>query len=455
MRDLLLVLFLFVAIFYSFKRPYLGVAAWVWIALMAPSDWAFGFSQSFRLNLTIVIVTVLSYLFVTRDKSVKINGLGAWILLFALWTLVTTSANLNSYPSLVWDYWNQFIKVLMLFFFITLAVRKRLHIDTLVWAVVLSISSYAAMEAVKFIISGGGHMITGRAGIIADRNDFAVAINMCIPLVVYLIQVTQYKMLRLGLWGILLLNVVSVVGTGSRGGFIGLAILAVAFWLRSSFKLPIAILALLALPLLYQATPEDWRERQATIGTAAEEDSSFIGRLWAWKISTLLALDHPLTGGGFKAVLDGPIWDYYAPHTPQFTFLETPPIPELSGSKAAHNIYFQVLGDHGFVGLFIFLMILALALLTNIQNAAIGKARQVNWYHKLAGFLTLSLVGYGITGANVSLAYFDLLYAVLGIVAVMTLRRQELTLQGVSPANEAPPARAGVRGSPARIGGRT
>lgn len=270
-------------------------------------------------------------------------------------------------------------------------------------------------------------MITGRAGIIADRNDFAVAINMCIPLVVYLIQVTQHKTVKLGLWGILLLNVVSVVGTGSRGGFIGLAILAVAFWLRSRFKIPLLMLALLALPLAYQSTPEDWRERQATIATAAAEDSSFIGRLWAWKISTLLALDHPLTGGGFKAVLDRRIWDYYAPFTPDFTFLATPPIPEDSGSKAAHNIYFQVLGDHGFVGLFIFLSMLALALFTNIRNASIETVDQHDWYHKLAGLLTLSLVGYGITGANVSLAYFDLLYTVLGIIAVMTLRRVELT----------------------------
>ncbi|MEQ8802555.1 MAG: putative O-glycosylation ligase, exosortase A system-associated, partial [Haliea sp.] len=380
------------------------------------------------------------------------NGLGVWVFIFGLWTLVTTTVNLNSYPAMVWDYWNQFIKVLMLFFFITLAVRKRLHIDTLIWAIVLSISSYAAMEAVKFILSGGGHMISGRAGIIADRNDFAVAINMCIPLVVYLIQVTRHKTVRLGLWGILLLNVVSVVGTGSRGGFIGLAILAVAFWLRSRYKVPLAILALLALPVLYQSAPEDWRERQATISTAAEEDSSFIGRLWAWKISTLLALDHPLTGGGFKAVLDRRIWEYYAPFTPKFTFLETPPIPEYSGSKAAHNIYFQVLGDHGFIGLFIFLTILALALLTNLRNASLGRSHQVDWYHKLAGSLTLSLVGYGITGANVSLAYFDLLYSVLGIIAVMTLRRDELLVREKSPTDvsASSPAGEGRRVYPTR-----
>ena len=426
MRDLWLVGFLLVAIFYAFRRPYLGVAAWTWIALIAPANWAFGFSQTFRLNLTIVLVTVLSYLFVEKHKALRLTGIGFWILLFGIWTLISTNFNLNTNPEGVWDYWKQFVKVLLLFFFITLIVRKKLHIDVLVWAIVLGISAYAAMEAVKFILSGGSHDIVGRAGIIADRNDLAVAINMCVPLIIYLAQVTRHKTIRLGLWGLLALNIISIVGTGSRGGFIGLAVLAIAFWLKSRHKVILAVLALAMLPVLYQSAPEEWRERQSTIATAADEDSSFIGRLWAWKISTLLALDNPLTGGGFRAVLDPVIWNYYAPLTTEFSPVETPPMPEYEGSKAAHNIYFQVLGDHGFPGLMIFLMFLALALLNTLKNASLGKKQGVLWYQQLSNGLTLSLIGYGITGNNVSLAYFDLLYAVLGIIAVMTFHRQQM-----------------------------
>ena len=85
MRDLLLVLFLCVAVFYAFKRPYLGVAAWVWIALTAPAAWAFGFSQDFRLNLTIVLVTALAWLFVQKQKSFRIGGIGILVLLFCFW----------------------------------------------------------------------------------------------------------------------------------------------------------------------------------------------------------------------------------------------------------------------------------------------------------------------------------------------------------------------------------
>ncbi|GGD68997.1 putative O-glycosylation ligase, exosortase A system-associated [Lacimicrobium alkaliphilum] len=433
MRDLLLVGFLFVAIYYSFKRPYIGMAAWVWIALTAPAEWAFGFSQSFRLNLTIVLVTAASWLFVTKNKSFKMTGLTFWVMMFGLWTLISTSFHLNSDSDWIWSYWNQFLKIMALFFFITLTLTKRLHIDTFIWAIVLAISAYAGMEAVKYVISGGSHRITGRAGIIADRNDLAVAINMCIPMVIYLIHVTKHTLLRQGLWVLLLLNILSIVGTFSRGGFIGLGVLAFAFWLKSNRKLVWAIAAVIMLPILYANAPEDWQERQSTVSTAAEEDGSFIGRIWAWKISTMIALDNPVTGGGFRAVSEPTLWNYYAPLTPEFGPVYSKPIPDSIRPKAAHNIYFQVLGDHGFVGLFIFLMMLLLALLNNMKNARLGKQYGVHWYHQLSNAMTLSLVAYGITGMNVSLAYFDLIYAVIGLVVVMNIMRPQIVASQTAP----------------------
>jgi probable O-glycosylation ligase (exosortase A-associated) len=318
------------------------------------------------------------------------------------------------------------MKIIALFLFVLLVFRRKLHLDTFIWAIVLSISSYAAMEGVKFILSAGGHRIVGRSGIIADRNDLAVAINMCIPLITYLIYITEHRWLRLGLWGLLGLNVVAVVGTYSRGGFIGLSILAVAMWINSRYKFGLAVLTLLMLPVLYQVAPDSWKERQSTISTAAESDGSFIGRLWAWKISTLIALDNPMTGGGFGAVTDPTLWHGYAPETPSFGPIYTAPIPPEKAPKAAHNVYFQVLGDHGLLGLVMFLSALASAYFVNRRNIKFGKNKDSEWYERLARALNLSLIGYGITGANVSLAYFDLLYAVFGIVAVMQMYRREL-----------------------------
>ncbi|WP_286264205.1 putative O-glycosylation ligase, exosortase A system-associated [Thalassotalea atypica] len=420
MRDLLLVIFLFIAIYYTFKRPVAGVAAWVWIALMAPTEWVFGFSQAFRLNLTIVVFTALSY-FVWKEKSsLKFTSIHFWVFLFGFWMLISTIFNIRLDSGFAWFKFTEFMKVLVLFLFVSLVIRTKKDIDVFIWAIVLGLSAYAAMEAIKFILSAGSYRITGRSGILQDRNDLAVAINMSIPLVFYLWSVTKNKHLKLGLLGLAALCAVAIVGTYSRGGFIGLTILAVATWLRSEKKILYVVLALIAMPILYANAPEEWKDRQATIETASEQDNSFIGRLWAWKIATLIAIDNPMTGGGFKATTDPLLWRTYAGVTPNFGPIETPPIPTTLRPKAAHNIYFQVLASAGFMGLFMFLIMMSNGYLTARKIARRVTSEDEQWKKNIANAISLAFVAYGITGLNVSLAYFELVYSLLAIVAVLS-----------------------------------
>ncbi|REL33979.1 putative O-glycosylation ligase, exosortase A system-associated [Thalassotalea euphylliae] len=421
MRDLLLVVFLFVAIFYSFKRPVAGVAAWMWIALMAPTEWAFGFSQTFRMNLTIVLFVALSYFIWKEKPKVKFTAVHFWVFFFCFWMLVSSVLHQRVDSSYVWFKYIEFIKVIVLFSFISLTVKTKKDIDTIVWAIVLGLSAYSAMEGVKFLLSAGSHRIVGRSGILADRNDLAVAINMSIPLVLYLWSVTTDKKLRLGLLGIAGLCAVAIVGTYSRGGFIGLSILAFAMWLRSEKKAIFLIIGLMAIPVLYATAPAEWKDRQATIETASAEDGSFIGRLWAWKIATLIAIDNPITGGGFKATTDPLLWRTYADETPNFGPIETPPIPPELRPKAAHNIYFQVLASAGFAGLTIFLLMLLTGYLKALSIARKAAKENIEWRKNLANAISLSLVGYGITGLNVSLAYFELVYAMLALLCVLSI----------------------------------
>ncbi len=419
MRDLLIVIFILAAVYYSFKKPYLGVCAWIWVALFAPANWAFGFSQSFRINLTIVLITALSYLIIQKDKRGTFGKQGGYILMFWVLALISTIFHQTiDFDAMLVEF-EKFTKVIALYFFVGLTIKKRVHIDTFIWAIVLGLSSYAAVEGIKFILSFGGYRVVGVAGVIQDRNDLAVAINMCIPLIIYLWSVTKHQYLKLALLGLVFLNIVSVIGTYSRGGFIGLTVLAIAMWLKSKRKFSLALVAIIIIPLLYVSAPENWKERQTTITTASSRDGSFIGRLWAWKISTLIALDNPMTGGGFKSVTDPVQWNLYAPITPFFGPIDTPTIPINLRPKAAHNIYFQVLGDHGFTGLVLFLLILSSTYFRCQKNIKQAKKNRVEWCVNLSSAISLSLIGFCITGLNVSLAYFELVYALIGIVGIV------------------------------------
>jgi probable O-glycosylation ligase (exosortase A-associated) len=157
----------------------------------------------------------------------------------------------------------------------------------------------------------------------------------------------------------------------------------------------------------------------------AGQDSSFMGRVVAWKISTLIAIDNPVTGGGIKALEDFPIWLKYAHQIDRLHMIQTPP-PDLSRAHAAHSIYFQALGDQGFVGLFLMTSILLTAYLKTSKLER--KAREItcDWLLSLSKMLKISIVVYATAGAALSMVYFDLIFAIYAIVRVLELKTDEL-----------------------------
>ncbi|MBK7593535.1 MAG: O-antigen ligase family protein [Betaproteobacteria bacterium] len=111
-----------------------------------------------------------------------------------------------------------------------------------------------------------------------------------------------------------------------------------SLWWRSDRKVPVLAAMLLVIPIVLSMLPESWYSRMETIG-AYEEDASAMGRINAWTMAYNIAKDR-ITGAGF-ATAAPEIYAQYAPN-PNFVLV-------------AHSIYFQVLGEHGFVGLAIYL----------------------------------------------------------------------------------------------------
>ncbi len=434
MRDLAVVILFVFLIFATLRKPYIGVSAWVWIALAYPAGWAWGFSTSLRINFTIALLTIISYVFYKGKPKVNFDGSTVLIILFwgiAFISTVTTESLLND---TVWQKFSELSKTIILYFVAILVLAKKVHLDTLIWSIVLAVCSFAAMEATKYVISGGGHDIAGLYGhILGDRNDLAVAINMCIPLIVYLISETKHKYLKLGLIALLVLNVVSVVGTSSRGGFVGLIIIGVYFFIKSKKKFLLSVIVAISLPIFMTSVPSQWSERMETVSSATSDDS-FVGRLWAWKISAKIA-NNNIFGNGFYATQDPLAWRLYRDEIDDFGFIYTKPVPASKPPKAAHSIYFQVLGDLGYIGLTIFVLLLASMYLRLQRLRKLAKLRSMDWCYNLCSMLSVSVIAYGITGANVSMAYFDLFFVLVAC---------SLVIEKIILANDVPLTRGGL-----------
>lgn len=171
--------------------------------------------------------------------------------------------------------------------------------------------------------------------------------------------------------------------------------------------------------------PESWHERMDTIRNY-EEDGSAMGRIFAWQTAINIANDR-VSGAGFDMYYD-PVFAAYAPDAGDSPF--DPTI-----ARAAHSIYFQVLGEHGYIGLFLFMMVWLTA-----WRMAAGLRRdtrddpQLGWLYHFGGMVQVSLVGWAAGGAFLSLSYWDVPYnLVVAIVVAQRWRHERAELPEVEP----------------------
>ena len=84
------------------------------------------------------------------------------------------------------------------------------------------------------------------------------------------------------------------------------------------------------------------------------------------------------------------------------------------------SIYFEILGEHGYVGLALFLGILGLTWLKCGSIIRFAKRNpDLIWARDLASMVQVSIVGYMSAGAFLGLAYFDYIYHLVAVVVVV------------------------------------
>jgi probable O-glycosylation ligase (exosortase A-associated) len=173
--------------------------------------------------------------------------------------------------------------------------------------------------------------------------------------------------------------------------------------LRSRTGLILLVIGAVLAAGLPSLAPASWRERMATIGHS-DEDASFQGRVAAWRTSVNIAMARPLVGGGFASVeRDNVVKLFKSPGS-------------LEHGRAAHSIYFEVLGDTGFVGLAFYLAVLASAALNTVLVLWFARSRpELDWARKLARALQTALVAILVGGSALSMAYYDGFLVILAL----------------------------------------
>lgn len=411
MRDLVLALVIFGLLPFILISPYIGVLVWSWLDYMNPHRLTWGFAYGFPWVQMVAITTILGFILSSKEKfRLPFKGVTVCFFLLVIWSAITSY--FAFVPEVAWSRYDVFIKTMVLVFFTLVLVQTRERLHWLVWVIALSLGFFGVKGGLFTIVTGGHyHVIGPPQSFIHNNNDIALALAMAVPLMRYLQLQEKQKWVKVGLWCAMGLTSVAVLGTYSRGGMLTLAaVLLMLFW-KTRGKVLVGVVLIAAIPIMLTLVPQKWYARMETIDNY-RQDASAMGRIQSWKFATHVALDRPLVGGGFRPYLDPGAWNQYAPPN--------------TYAREIHSIYFKALGEQGFVGFAIFMLMLFLSW----RNLVLVRKRtkgipEWKWAYDLASMLYVSGVAYCVGGAFSPLPYFDLAYQLLAIGVLVRYRVEQ------------------------------
>lgn len=402
MRDIALTAFIIGLLPFVLARPHWGILLWTWIGLMNPHRLTWGFAFSFPFAEIVAVATLLS-LFISREpKRVPWQSPVVVLLMLVAWMTLTTSVSL--FPELAWGQWTKVIKIQLFVLLTMIVMQQRERITALVWVSTLSIAFFGVKGGIYTLTSAGRGTVLGPdGGFIAGNTEISLALTMTIPLMYWLQLRAKQLWLRWGLGAAMALTAVAILGSYSRGGLLAICGMGAFLWLKSRKKLLVTLVLILLVPAALLAMPEKWFDRIGTIENY-QQDSSAMGRINAWHFAYNLAQSRPLVGGGFQT-FEPAAFERWAPHPEDF--------------HDAHSIWFQMLGEHGFVGLGLFVLLWVVT--WRSANAIIRMCRgkhETEWASDLAKMIQVSLVGYWVGGSFLGLGYWDYPYVLMALVVL-------------------------------------
>lgn len=400
MRDVLVIAIVTAGSMAALRRPWIGIMLWTWLSIMNPHRYTWGVAHDAPLAAVAAVCVMLGMLMSKERESPFKASPVIWLVLFMVWMSLSWLAGLDVAGD--YEQWKKVMKIDVMLLVALALLHSKKHIMALMW-VCVSLALLGVKGAIFTLQGGAGERVWGPPGsFIEDNNAFAVALIMTIPLLRFLQLQLGNAWARRGMTVVMVLCAVAALGSQSRGALLAISAMALYLWWNAKNKIGLGlVLLIVAIPLI-AFMPETWSDRMATIGTY-EEDGSAMGRISAWWVSWNLAWHYPL-GVGFDSV------------RPEL-FARFSPYPNMV--QGAHSIYFLALGNHGFVGLALFLAIWV----ATWRSAGWLRTRknlvpEAAWCAELGSMCQVSLIGYFVGGAFLSLTYFDLPYNIMVLVVL-------------------------------------
>jgi probable O-glycosylation ligase (exosortase A-associated) len=419
-RDLAFIAFLAALLATGFRRPFLFVLAYAYIDIVSPQRLTYLLLNSVPISMLAVALAVAGWLAFDDKRDVRVAPRQFLIVLLLGYCFYTTLH--ADFPLEAKDKWEWVWKALAFAAFLPLTLRTRLRIESLLLFMVLSAASIIIVGGIKTVGSGGGYgelnlMVTNNSGLYEGSTISTVAIAI-IPLIVWF---TRHGTIFAPDWrvktfcyALIFACLLIPVGTSTRTGLLCIGLLALLMIRDAKRKFvylaTLGALGLAAVPFL----PSAFTERMETIKTY-QADASASTRIAVWKWTMDYVKTHPL-GGGFEAYRQNQIRYEKVAVQEDGGSAKVDRSLEIDKARAYHSAYFEMLGEQGYPGLAIWLLInLAGLFRMEVLRRRYRKPEPgQEWIAPLASALQSAHVIYLLGAVFIAIAFQPFVYMLIG-----------------------------------------
>ncbi len=420
MRDLAFIAFLAALLATGFRRPFLFVLAYAYIDIVSPQRLTYLLLNSVPISMLAVALAVAGWLAFDDKKDVRVAPRQFLIVLLLGYCFYTTLH--ADFPIEAKDKWEWVWKALAFAAFLPLTLRTRLRIESLLLFMVLSAASIIIVGGIKTVGSGGGYgelnlMVTNNSGLYEGSTISTVAIAI-IPLILWF---TRYGTIFAPDWRVKAFSYALIfacllipVGTSTRTGLLCIGLLALLMIRDTKRKFvylaALGGLGLVAVPFL----PSAFTERMETIKTY-QADASASTRIAVWKWTMDYVKTRPL-GGGFEAYRQNQIRYEKVAVQEDGGQAKVDRSLEVDKARAYHSAYFEMLGEQGYPGLAIWLLInLAGLFRMEVLRQRYRKPEPgQEWIGPLASALQSAHIIYLLGAVFIAIAFQPFVYMLIG-----------------------------------------
>lgn len=287
----------------TLKYPFFGLLIYLTIYFLRPGERFLEAIGALRIEFLFgaFLLAILLLYDGIRGRGIKIPKDEISVALLYFICVLLMSTFFSEWKTLSWNIVFQFLKTIMLYYYILILVNTERRFRWTLWLIV-GFTAFIGCEATFAYYQGDYDFVQGIMRIQGQTygdnyNSLSMYMASTIPLLIYLIILYRHLIIKLACMAAVGICMWTMIITGSRSGLLGLIGATMVYIWHTRHRVAYMVLMVIGATAVWMMLPSQYQTRYGSI-TSSEIDESSQGRLDAWVDGLVMFAEKPILGVG-------------------------------------------------------------------------------------------------------------------------------------------------------------